>query len=74
MPTRLHRNMLLVGRIARPHRTNGGKFGSWSWTESNFHPDDVMDVSYTDPTYKPVYTLNGYAASTIDSGERHSYT
>ena len=59
----------LTGRIAVPHRADAGKFGSWSWTESNFHPDDVMDSSYNDPSYKPAYTLDGYSANIIETGE-----
>ena len=57
----------LAGRISR-QRTDGGTYGSWSWTESNFHQQDVMDVSYTDTSYKPVYTLDGYSSNTINTG------
>jgi hypothetical protein len=32
--------------------------GSWSWVYSNFHPDDPLDFSYTDPTHRPVYGLS----------------
>ena len=65
--------LYLLGRIAVPHRTNAGKFGSWSWTESNFHSDDVMDSTYTDPSYKPAYTLEGYSAKVIDTGKCAQY-
>jgi len=59
----------IAGRIAEPQRANAGVFDSWSWTESNFHPDDVMDVTYTDPAYKPVYSLEDYPANVVDAGD-----
>ena len=64
-----HVYIFLTGRITEPGRADAGKLGSWSWTESNFHPDDQMDLSYTDPNYKPVYSLDGYSADIIASGE-----
>ena len=59
----------IAGRIAEPQRANAGVFDSWSWTESNFHPDDVMDLTYTDPSYKPVYSLDDYPANVVDAGD-----
>jgi hypothetical protein len=32
--------------------------GSWSWTYSNFHPDDPLDFSYTNPYHRAVYGTN----------------
>lgn len=32
--------------------------GTWSWNSSNFHRDDVMDSSYNDPYYTPLYSLD----------------
>ncbi|XP_062501242.1 tenascin-X-like isoform X2 [Corticium candelabrum] len=29
--------------------------GSWSWSYSNFHPDDPLDFSYTNPYHRTVY-------------------
>ncbi|XP_048576746.1 uncharacterized protein LOC5510655 isoform X3 [Nematostella vectensis] len=34
-------------------------YGSWSWSSSNFHPDDKMDRAYTDPFHRPRYGLEG---------------
>eukprot|EP00118_Oscarella_pearsei_P018941 m.198025 g.198025 ORF g.198025 m.198025 type:complete len:2548 (+) comp39552_c0_seq11:586-8229(+) len=34
-----------------------GLNGSWSWNHSNFHVDDTMDISYTDPTFVPSYSI-----------------
>ncbi len=41
---------------------------SWSWTESNFHPDDLVDISYTDPNFIPSYTLNDFSRDQIYTG------
>ncbi|XP_062501327.1 signal peptide, CUB and EGF-like domain-containing protein 3 [Corticium candelabrum] len=30
----------------------------WSWTHSNFHPNDQLDFSYTDQQHRPVYGLS----------------
>ena len=62
-------DILLTGRISNPQRAGAGAVGSWSWTESNFHPDDVMDSSYTDPSYKPVYTLEGFSPNMVNTGK-----
>ncbi|KAJ7370752.1 hypothetical protein OS493_030182, partial [Desmophyllum pertusum] len=45
-------------RITAVHN-NSGLRGSWSWNSSNFHSDDVMDLSYNDPNYVPMYSLDG---------------
>ncbi|XP_072022586.1 uncharacterized protein [Amphiura filiformis] len=37
---------------------NPGIQGSWSWNQSNFHVNDTMDKSYTDPHYVPIYSLD----------------
>ncbi|KAJ7370756.1 hypothetical protein OS493_030186 [Desmophyllum pertusum] len=45
-------------RITAVHN-NSGLQGTWSWNSSNFHSDDVMDLSYNDPNYVPMYSLDG---------------
>ncbi|KAL9960883.1 hypothetical protein ACROYT_G034389 [Oculina patagonica] len=45
-------------RITAVHN-NSGLRGTWSWNSSNFHSDDVMDSSYNDPNFVPVYSLEG---------------
>ncbi|XP_078611887.1 uncharacterized protein LOC144882156 isoform X2 [Branchiostoma floridae x Branchiostoma japonicum] len=45
-------------RITTTHQ-GSGLLGSWSWDSSNFHPDDVMDGSYTDQSHKPTLGLDG---------------
>ena len=49
------------GRITAAQNNSGLK-GTWSWNSSNFHGDDVMDLSYTDPHFVPVYSLDGIDA------------
>ena len=39
---------------------------SWSWTSSNFYPKDVMDLSYTDPLFHPIYSLQGISQSLLE--------
>ena len=46
------------GRINAAQKNSGLK-GTWSWNSSNFHGDDVMDSSYTDPDFVPMYSLDG---------------
>jgi len=46
------------GRITTVHNDSGLR-GTWSWNSSNFHSDDVMDSSYNDPNFVPVYSLDG---------------
>lgn len=46
------------GRISGA-QNNSGLRGTWSWNSSNFHSDDVMDSSYTDPDFVPMYSLDG---------------
>ena len=42
------------------NRTNetstAGVQGSWLWDETNFHVDDIVDITYTDPDFVPSYT------------------
>eukprot|EP00118_Oscarella_pearsei_P003217 m.13434 g.13434 ORF g.13434 m.13434 type:complete len:5185 (+) comp24805_c0_seq1:361-15915(+) len=35
-----------------------GLNGTWSWNHSNFHKNDKLDSSYTDPSFVPIYTIN----------------
>ena len=49
-------------------RAGAGIENSWSWTESNFHPDDAVGNSYTDPMYTPSYSLDGYSDEDIYAG------
>ena len=37
---------------------NAGTFASWSWEQTNFHADDTVDITYTDPDFVPVYTTD----------------
>ncbi|XP_065830968.1 uncharacterized protein [Oscarella lobularis] len=41
-----------------------GLNGTWSWNHSNFHKDDTMDSSYTDPKFVPLYSINDIDSST----------
>ena len=50
-------------------RNGAGVKGSWSWTESNFHPDDKLDDSYTDSNFVPDYSLNGFSQADIYAGK-----
>ncbi|XP_068732633.1 uncharacterized protein [Montipora capricornis] len=45
-------------RISTSH-SNSSLRGTWSWNASNFHRDDVMDFSYTNPDFVPMYSLEG---------------
>ena len=51
----------------------------WNWNATNFHPDDVMDESYTDPSlYSPVYDLAQLPNDTVEVitasiNNRHKY-
>ncbi|CAH1233157.1 TNC [Branchiostoma lanceolatum] len=45
-------------RINKTHH-GSGLMGSWSWNSSNFHPDDVMDPAYSDPTHRPSTGIDG---------------
>ncbi|XP_078343101.1 uncharacterized protein LOC144628871 isoform X1 [Oculina patagonica] len=51
-------------RITAVHN-NSGLQGTWSWNSSNFHSDDVMDSSYNDPNFVPVYSLDGISDAII---------
>ena len=59
---------LLSGRIEPMVRIGAGLENSWSWNESNFHPDDPLDITYTDPDFVPSYTLSGFSQATIYEG------
>ena len=54
----------LKGRITGCHDGSGTK-DSWSWNSSNFYHDDIMDITYTDPTYIPMYSLDGISRSLL---------
>ena len=54
----------LKGRITDCHDGSGTK-DSWSWNSSNFYHDDIMDITYTDPTYIPMYSLDGISQSLL---------
>ena len=45
-----------IGRVDQTVSNKGD--GSWSWVNSNFHPDDPLDFSYTDPSHRAVYGLS----------------
>lgn len=57
------------GQIPELIRDGAGVPNSWSWTESNFHPDDPLDTRYTDPTFTPDYTLKEFADDQIYEGK-----
>lgn len=42
-----------IGRVGQGVINVGD--GQWSWSHSNFHPDDPLDGSYSDPYHRPVY-------------------
>jgi hypothetical protein len=53
------RNLTSVfGTLGRVITSSSAGHG-WSWKDSNFHPEDLMDSSYTNPTFVPVYSLDG---------------
>ena len=54
----------LKGRITGSHDGSGTR-DSWSWNSSNFYHDDIMDITYTDPTYIPMYSLDGISQSLL---------
>ena len=60
--------LFFPGRIDPMVRVDAGVAGSWSWTESNFHPQDKVDITYTDPNFKPQYSLEGFTKSQIYAG------
>ena len=47
-----------IGRIA----SRGVWSHDWSWTDSNFHPDDALGPEYTNPFHHPVYGVNQLSA------------
>ena len=59
---------LLAGRIDELTRAGAGLANSWTWNASNFHEDDVTDLSYTDPTFVPSYSLSGFTEQHILTG------
>ncbi|XP_031566547.1 SCO-spondin-like isoform X2 [Actinia tenebrosa] len=42
-----------------------GLYDSWSWNSSNFHADDVMDSTYTDPSHVPMYGLSNVSSDLL---------
>ena len=56
------------------NRPGAGVENSWSWTESNFHPDDPVDLAYTDPSFTPSYSLDGFSAEDIYAGPTETIT
>ncbi|XP_022808830.1 mucin-like protein [Stylophora pistillata] len=51
-------------RITDCHDGSGTR-DSWSWNSSNFYHDDIMDITYTDPSYIPMYSLDGISQSVL---------
>ena len=49
-------------------RQGAGLKGSWSWVDSNFHPEDTVDPSYNDPSFTPSYTISGFTQAQINMG------
>ena len=64
-----YENLSNSGKIEPEYRQGAGVQGSWSWTECNFHPDDPLDESYTDPNFTPSYTISGFTDDQIDNGK-----
>ena len=60
--------MYLSGKIDKSVTNNAGTIGSWSWDASNFHKDDVFDLSYYDPTYLPSYDISGFTEQELQIG------
>ncbi|CAD5122345.1 unnamed protein product [Dimorphilus gyrociliatus] len=56
-------------KMKRTIRNGGGLPNSWSDPESNFHEKNSMDKSYIDPTHKPLYSLNGFTQSDINTAK-----
>jgi len=52
-------------RIKACHN-GSGRLDSWSWNSSNFYHEDVMDLTYTDPSYLSVYSLDGIPNSLLE--------
>ena len=56
-------SVLYAGKIAKSF-DGSGLNGTWSWSHSNFHKDDTLDSSYTDPRFVPLYSINDIDSST----------
>ena len=54
-----------LGRITDCHNGSGTR-DSWSWSSSNFYHEDTMDLSYTDATFHPIYSLQGISQSVLE--------
>ena len=54
-----------LGRITDCHNRSGTR-DSWSWSSSNFYHEDTMDLSYTDATFHPIYSLQGISQSVLE--------
>lgn len=51
-------------RITDRHGNTGVR-DSWSWNSSNFYHEDIMDLSYTDLLFRPIYSLHGIPQSDL---------
>lgn len=54
-----------LGRITDCHNGSGTR-DSWSWSSSNFYHEDTMDLSYTDTSFHPIYSLQGISQSVLE--------
>ena len=54
-----------LGRIKDCHNGSGIR-DSWSWSSSNFYHEDTMDLSYTDSSFYPIYSLQGISPSVME--------
>ena len=54
-----------LGRITDCHNGSGTR-DSWSWSSSNFYHEDAMDLSYTDTSFHPIYSLQGISQSVLE--------
>lgn len=62
-------HLLYLGRITPMLRQGAGVKDSWSWTKSNFHPNDLVDISYTNPTFTPSYSILGFSKDQLYMGK-----
>ena len=52
--------------------SGSGLNGTWSWNHSNFHKNDALDVSYTDPNFIPLYSITAVNTEVIEVAvQRH---
>ena len=66
------RLFVLQGRINATF-SGSGLNGTWSWNHSNFHREDKLDVSYTDPNFIPLYSVTAVDMQVVEVAavERH---